>query len=589
MDREPYVEKKIIITFYFNNKINDTIIHRHALLLKLLDITACGKIGRNGKAKAFHHNVRNYFSFSNEWPLLLCDLTIMSQQQQCPDLLYAIREMAITLFRDVSKEKEFKNCSTNVKQSLALCCLYVICNQESNHITFSELFKNSDSVFKHVGKILLRLQKKRPEFFEKGSKKIEPLVPLYLFKHDFADKEKMTISDYATGLVWMWQEACLIQGLNPITVIYVALFYAWKAVNQKRSSITINEFCNQYDFAKYCPLLINSKELTKNTVSLQIEKIVSMKRLIIAQYNQNNTYDQQVLTEQKNDDTDDSETLPTKRIAFKKWSEDNIKEDQDLSEEEINSYIRTDREVEVYFCDISVNCKNYIKKQQMALFSIVFFFTQRMDKIFQLYEEFLSNDCDCSSDQQNLDIELLFEEDEIIDKFKNTLHGIPNASLTESKSNENNSQPHPLLEQLASACKAASEYPNECFRKSFPDQTLISEKLKSETITEQEVLETVQSLISDAQHKEREYPKRMAKILSEKYQQLLNDIEMNFDAIEERYKKQMELIERQTMKTSDETDRENFLTVIERLRNKKELLQENLKNYKILSEIFEQK
>lgn len=211
-----------------------------------------------------------------------------------------------------------------------------------------------------------------------------------------------------------------------------------------------------------------------------------------------------------------------------------------------------------------------------------------MDKIFQLYEEFLSNDCDCSSDQQNLDIELLFEEDEIIDKFKNTLHGIPNASLTESKSNEN-SQSHPLLEQLASACKAASEYPNECFRKSFPDQTLISEKLKSETITEQEVLETVQSLISDAQHKEREYPKRMANILSEKYQQLLNDIEMNFDAIEKRYKKQMELIERQTMKTSDETDRENFLTVIERLRNKKELLQENLKNYKILSEIFEQK
>ena len=330
--------------------------------------TTTKDFGKISQPQRYHHQnlVKSSDQKRTTIPVLY-GIQLISSLSKNLDINKAIREMAITLFRDVSKEKEFKNCSTNVKQSLALCCLYVICNQESNHITFSELFKNSDSVFKHVGKILLRLQKKRPEFFEKGSKKIEPLVPLYLFKHDFADKEKMTISDYATGLVWMWQEACLIQGLNPITVIYVALFYAWKAVNQKRSSITINEFCNQYgisnrralsnkvqfffkvlkDFAKYCPLLINSKELTKNTVSLQIEKIVSMKRLIIAQYNQNNTYDQQVLTEQKNDDTDYSETLPTKQIAFKKWSEDNIKEDQDLSEEEINSYIRTDREVEV--------------------------------------------------------------------------------------------------------------------------------------------------------------------------------------------------------------------------------------------------
>ncbi|OTF69593.1 hypothetical protein BLA29_002354, partial [Euroglyphus maynei] len=239
---------------------------------------------------------------------VLYGIKLISTLSKNLDISKAIREMAITLFRDVSKDKEFKNCSTNVKQSLALCCLYVICNQECNHITLTELFKNSDSVFKHVGKILLRLQKIRPELFEKSGKKIESLLPLYLFKHDFVDKERMTISDYAIGLVWMWQEACLIQGLNPITIIYVALFYAWKAVDQKRSSITINEFCNRFgisnrralnekvqfffkvlkDFAKCCPLLINSEELTKNTVSLRIDTIISMKRLIIVQYNSDN-------------------------------------------------------------------------------------------------------------------------------------------------------------------------------------------------------------------------------------------------------------------------------------------------------------
>lgn len=289
---------------------------------------------------------------------VLYGIKLISTLSKNLNISKSIREMAITLFRDVCKENEFKNRSTNFKQSLALCCLYVICNQECNHITLNEFFKNSDSVFKHVGKILLSLQKKRPELFEKSAKKIESLIPLYLFKHDFADKEKMAISDYATGLVWMWQEACLIQGFNPITIIYVALFYAWKAVDQKRSSITVNKFCDQFnisnrivldkkvrfffkvlkDFANCCPLFTNSEELTKNTISLRIEKIVYMKRSIIAEYNQLNTNgNHQHVNEQKNNEIISNNNKP---ITFEEI------EDQDFSDEEINSYIRSDHEVE---------------------------------------------------------------------------------------------------------------------------------------------------------------------------------------------------------------------------------------------------
>ena len=66
-----------------------------------------------------------------------------------------------------------------------------------------------------------------------------------------------------------------------------------------------------------------------------------------------------------------------------------------------------------------------------------------MDKVFQLYEEFLANqDSDCSVDLKNSDIDFLFEDDDDgdvdIEKFNNSLYNDKIQNTPSSKCQDNN-------------------------------------------------------------------------------------------------------------------------------------------------------
>lgn len=269
------------------------------------------------------------------------------------NLSKTIQERAINTFKEVSSNNSFKYCTNNVKQCLALCCVYSISIEENNPITLTELANNIDFEFHHLGIILLRFQKICPELF-KNLKYVESLVPLYLFKHPFENQEKFKISEYATELIWMWRNAVLIQGFNPINVIYPALFFSWKAIDDNRAKITLAEFCDKFeiekqrifrekvnyfyailkDFTKYCPLLVNTV-ITKDTISIKIKDILSMKRIIL--YNYNNKREE-INDKKRPLQTDDSQD---QNLKLAKHFED----EEDFSDSEIDLYIRSPEEV----------------------------------------------------------------------------------------------------------------------------------------------------------------------------------------------------------------------------------------------------
>lgn len=202
--------------------------------------------------------------------------------------------------------------------------------------------------------MFLRLEKHFPHIYPNKSKNIESLVPFYLFKVRFGDKEKPVIADYATNLVWMWRQAVLVQGFNPIAVIYAALFFAWKAVDLERSKVYCTQFCTLVgieftpiirkrisfytkvlqDFYRLNPLHLN-ETISPSMLPSKIKEIVQMKRIILWNYTN--------AEKSKYEETDEHDLH--EEIAKRMASETDPLEDEDFSDSEIDSYIRTNTEI----------------------------------------------------------------------------------------------------------------------------------------------------------------------------------------------------------------------------------------------------
>lgn len=269
----------------------------------------------------------------------------------------SIQEMSIKLFKQVVTLREFKFDSSNIKQCLAISCLYLISNRENNPITLTELCKHTDCVFSHFGTVLFRLERTNPEIHPKKSKFIESLVPYYIFQLSLNEKERPMIEDYSTSLVWMWREVLLVQGFNPIYIIYAALYYGWKAVDPDRSKIRPKQFCSEVDiefkniircriqffykvlekFVQCCPLYDSDTLVTPDTISLRIKDIISTKRIVIYKFNE-------LKQEIPKNGRKRASTVVYENCQRMDFSFLDV-EDVELSDSEIDSYIRTDEEI----------------------------------------------------------------------------------------------------------------------------------------------------------------------------------------------------------------------------------------------------
>lgn len=269
-----------------------------------------------------------------------------------------ICQMAVNLFKSVAFEKHFKTGSRNVKLCLAISCVYLVSNRENNPIALAELWNSTDFVFDHFGVIFMRLEKHYPQIYPEKSKITEFLVPFYLFKLNFDRKETPIINDYATNLVWMWRAALLVQGFNPVFVIYAALYFAWKAVDLKRCKTSVVKFCSTvgipfnptirerikyyyqvlHDFYSSSPLY-GGENISAVLILGKIKDMIKIKRIIIWNYNSSPL---NMHAKRKEPEGGKTQVAPFNKMMK---GGDRSLVDEDFSDSEIDSYIRTEDEV----------------------------------------------------------------------------------------------------------------------------------------------------------------------------------------------------------------------------------------------------
>ncbi|KAI2797773.1 hypothetical protein RDWZM_004834 [Blomia tropicalis] len=275
-----------------------------------------------------------------------------------------LRELAIKYFENITSNKQFKMASNNTKTCLAISSIYIVCLNDNNPISLSELFKNTDCKLSHMGALLLRVQKQFPEIYPNKTKKIELYVPECLGNMKLKPTERVKMINDTTKLLSILEEISFVQGFNPIYVVYSALFFVWKSANIDRCKIGCNQFCktvgieykkvivkrvNYYfkalqDLYRKSPFY-NNKDLTPHTISLKLPKMLEMKNILIMNYKQSK---QSNLEEEEEEEVEIDEDELHEMIEMVKQSRNDLKnmDEESISDCEIDSYIRSNDEIE---------------------------------------------------------------------------------------------------------------------------------------------------------------------------------------------------------------------------------------------------
>lgn len=220
----------------------------------------------------------------------------------------SIEESSIELYKKIVSKRLYKFSSQNIKQCLALSCLYLVANQEGTLVTISDLCSNTDAVLKHFGTVYFQLFKMSPELNQQQQENfLETHVPYYAFRlNPLEEKNRLLMIDYGTTLVWMWRQVCLVQSFHPVTVIYASLFYSWKAVHLAKARAGVKDFFATFniqasltvmrrikfyyfvllDFINCSPLSA-TESITPENIAFRLKEIIKMKRIIVFNYNQN--------------------------------------------------------------------------------------------------------------------------------------------------------------------------------------------------------------------------------------------------------------------------------------------------------------
>lgn len=220
----------------------------------------------------------------------------------------SIEESSIELYKKIVAKRLYKFSSQNIKQCLALSCLYLVANQEGTLVTISDLCSNTDAVLKHFGTVYFQLFKMSPELNQQQQENfLETHVPYYAFRlNPLEEKNRLLMIDYGTTLVWMWRQVCLVQSFHPVTVIYASLFYSWKAVHLAKARAGVKDFFATFniqasltvmrrikfyyfvllDFISCSPLSATER-ITPDNIAFRLKEIIKMKRIIVFNYNQN--------------------------------------------------------------------------------------------------------------------------------------------------------------------------------------------------------------------------------------------------------------------------------------------------------------
>lgn len=184
----------------------------------------------------------------------------------------------------------------------------------------------------------------------------------------FDQTELPQIENLVTELINFQRSCCLVDSNFPLNVILATSFYAWKCVKiEERSKVNLKAFLTKFnikcnlnkyvskliafliDLCRLIPWITDKKRINKKTVYFFTQDLVDYPVSIVTDYLKlkNEAIDQQIAEQQ----TSTEMNCKRERDVFE-WN-DELNDDKDeislanISDSEIDSYIRTKEEVRV--------------------------------------------------------------------------------------------------------------------------------------------------------------------------------------------------------------------------------------------------
>lgn len=280
-------------------------------------------------------------------------------------------EEAIAKWKEISTNNRFIATSIPTKTILSAVCIYITLLQNGKPITITQICHGIDCSIECIGnkfrKVLNDVMKSFP-LYKIESIPIEDLVEVTLSECEVSDDEREALIKRVKEIIWILRKFGLIEGRSPVHIIFGSAFIAWKSLRANiRSKIKLTEFCNTVNIdykntisKRVTELMHALKQMaskipikkdfifSKNNIAIHLEDILEYKNSLFFDVIQQN---QNIPKDNSTEVSLDSMNAFKRKLCENEFSgiESKVKEemDEEISDTEIESYIRSEKEVKL--------------------------------------------------------------------------------------------------------------------------------------------------------------------------------------------------------------------------------------------------
>ncbi|XP_054163801.1 transcription factor IIIB 50 kDa subunit-like [Oppia nitens] len=289
-----------------------------------------------------------------------------------------IRDQSVTIYKELVADV-FRCASKSTKSILAAICVYLTLLKEHNPVTIGHMCNTigcaSSDFNKVYNQVITKFPQHRPQQMS-----IESLVPVTLSEATFDSTERKILEEKVCKILQLLRECWLIEGRTPCHIIYAASYLAWKSIKQyERRKVKLTDYCRligieyKHTTSERVTELVKAIErlathlpkhkrnVNKYNISTVLDEVLTYQSSLVFDYNQqikqNLAANGMTFGKEDNPNVKSNEwcdvfkrkiRLPnTSETNSQKISFDSNKSDEEISDTEIESYLRTDKEVKV--------------------------------------------------------------------------------------------------------------------------------------------------------------------------------------------------------------------------------------------------
>lgn len=332
------------------------------------------------KNQALHASIRRGFSTSDVTPCQKMAIEVAEMLASNFNFQKQMKDYLMENYKKALHHEHFLKCSQRSKEILAAVCAYVTLMNFDNTIAIECVCNAVGCDGYQFKQIQNQLLADFPQLKPSG-RPIEELVPSIVHDYKFDADEVQQLEQRVINMICIEKACWLVDGRSPIHLINAAIFLGWKSIKPyARAKVRFHQFCETVGMKQHKTTHHRVKELTSALIrlanflpavdsqSIQINKNnIALYIDDVLRYSNSLIYDLQMTLKESNkkkktngydDDYFDDEnwmksfkrTKPVKKIKSindGRREDNNVaNDDPDISDTEINSYLRSETEVE---------------------------------------------------------------------------------------------------------------------------------------------------------------------------------------------------------------------------------------------------